>query len=261
MNRLLGGAVAALLLVSSAACEQGVGNGGEVAGQQLEQRVGTGSPVASPATSADERGSNGVEQLPAHQVLARAREATSRAGSVQLTGAVREANVPVEFAIRLQGERAVGSISSNGTTVTVVKAGPDVYVQGDDTFYEQFGGADTATLLRGRWLKGSSTEPPFAGFAGLLDLDRLLDRLLPPEDALTKGGRKPVGGVEAVELSGEASPSTAFVALRGEPYLLAVEPNGRHTGKGSVRFSGWGQPVDIPIPQSDAAMDVSQLHR
>ncbi len=81
---------------------------------------------------------------------------------MHVVGVVREGNQSVELDVRLQGQQGVALIRTNGATVRVVKVGSHVYVQGDDTFYEQFGGAEMARLLTGKWLKGSSSHPPLA---------------------------------------------------------------------------------------------------
>ncbi len=86
---------------------------------------------------------------------------------MHVVGVVREGNQSVELDVRLQGQQGVALIHTKGATVRVVKVGSHVYVQGDDTFYEQLGGAEMARLLTGKWLKGSPAV-----------IRRSLDRLL-----------------------------------------------------------------------------------
>ncbi len=204
---------------------------------------------------------SGVQQLPARQILARAKEAAQRAGSVRVVGVVREGNQSVELDVRLQGQQGVGLIRTNGATVRVVKVGSDVYVQGDDTFYEQFGGAEMARLLTGKWLKGSSSHPPLARFANLLSVDKLLDSTLVPEDEVLKRGERLLGDVRAVELRGETTRRLVSVALTGEPYPLSIRPGGKDTGKGHVNFSDWGVPVSVQAPPADSVVEASRLRK
>ena len=258
-DNLLRIAVAVPLVAGLAACTEGVRDVGQAA-KQLDSRP----PRASaPPTVPGSRASvdNGVQQLSAREILARAKKAARQAGSVHMIGVVREGNQPVELDVRLQGERGLGLIRSNGTTVRVVKVGSDVYVQGNDAFYEQFSGPETARLLRGKWLRGSSRRPPLAQPAHLLDVDKLLNRTLPSEDEVTKGRETLVGDLRAVELTAATTHSVVTVALTGEPYPLSVEPGGKDTDKGHLRFSEWGEPVRVQAPPADSVVDPAQLRR
>ena len=250
MNRiLLWIAVLVPLVAGSAACVEGVGDGGQAVDQHGSRPPSSTAPPTGPASGPN--ADNGVQQLPAAEILTRAKEAARQAGSVHMVGVVREGNQPVELDVRLQGERGLGLIRSNGTSVRVVKVGSDLYLQGDDMFYEQFSGPEMARLLRGKWLRGSSSSPPHAQAANLLDVDKLLDRTLPAEDEVMRGGERLVGDVRTVELRGETTRRVVHVALTGAPYPLSVEPDGKDTGKGHLHFSGWGEPVDVQAPPAE----------
>ncbi len=260
MNRVLACAALVVLLVAGLIARvHQVDDLGETAEKQNSHPLSSTAPPTSPAPAGSAR--NGVEQLPAHQILARAKGAVERAGSVHLVGVVREGNQPVELDLRLQGGQGVGLIRSNGTSVMVIKAGSDLYVQGDDTFYEQFGGAEAARLLKGKWLRGSSGRSPLSKPASLFSVDKLLVRALLPKDKVVKGGETLVGDVPAIELRGETTGSTVHVALTGEPYPLSVEAGREHTGKGHIRFSDWGEPVHVQAPPADTVVEPTQLDR
>ncbi len=212
--------------------------------QQPAGRSGSTGAAVPPSSPA-----NGVETLPAQHVLARAKEAAQRAGSVHLVGVVREGNHRVQIDARLQGlrgERGVAHVSSNGSSVTVIKLGTDIYVRGDGTFYQQFAGPEAARHLTGRWLTSSASRSPLAQHARLLNAEKLLDRAVAPAATVVTGATRLVGNTPAIEVKNTTTGSTLLVALTGEPYPLRIEP--ADTGEGYLHFSDWGQPVTVQAP-------------
>ncbi len=208
-----------------------------------------GVPPPPPAATG-----NGVEQLPAGEILLRARQAAQAAGSVHLVGVVQEGNHPVELDLRLQGRQGIGRISSNGTSVLLIKAGRDVHVSGDDDFYTHFAGLEAAGHLAGRWTRLPARSPALARSGDLFDLDALLDRTLAPRQQVHKVGTRLVGGARAVEVRSTTG-SSVLVALDGEPYPLRLEPSGKDRSKGYVQLDGWGEPVHVPSPSPNLTAD------
>ncbi len=237
-----------LLAAGSVAGSQAAGSylGADLQQQSLAPRA----PVLVPPPSAPPGPSNGVERLPARDVLQRARSAAARAGSVRLVGSVREGNQPVELDVRVQGRQGIGRIRSNGTSVLLVKAGRDVHVWGDAAFHEQLSGAEVSGHVADAWVRLPPGSPGLAEVAGLFDLDALLDRSLAPRGEVVKAGERVVDGVRALQLR-TATGLTLSVALDGDPHLLRTEPGGKRAA-GSLRFSDWGAPVEVRVPVDPA---------
>lgn len=230
---------------------------GAVAGSQVASSYGSGpvqqqalSPVAPVTTPAATPAGNGTDLLRPRDALVRARHAADRAGSVHLVGTVREGNQPVEVDLRLQGRQGMGRVSSNGTSVLLVKVGRDLYVWGDGDFYQHFAGLEVAGQVADRWVRLPASAP-LARSATLFDLDGLLDRWLSAKGKVVRGRTRVVDGVRAVELRTPAGVQV-LVALDGEPYPVRVEPVGR-PGRGHVELSDWGQPVPVQAPSTDPA--------
>lgn len=213
--------------------------------------AGTAPPASSVAPGVD----NGVSDLPATQVLERAREVSSRTDSVRIRGDLRDQTRSGTLDVRLSGRNCAGEVTSP-SKFSMVLLGPDLYLRGDDAFWSRVS-PQAATLLRGKWLKAPSAQPQFANLVRFCDANSLKGSLLGGNPELTKGEPTEIAGTPTVPLKGKEG--TLYVATQGEPYPLRVEPQTGQQSLGRINFSEWGTVAAITAPPADQVVDVSAL--
>jgi len=238
-------AVAAAVLL--AGCGGGSGAGG--AGS---------SPTAPTATALAE---NGVADLPATEILAKAKTALTQASSVHIKGGGVSDGQQFALDMRYGTAGATGSLTINGQVIELLRVGSTAYLKGTEAFWRSSSRSTAvAELLKGRYLELPANRPDFAELTSFTDLRKDAAELVTPEGEITKGGRKTVYGVEAIALDSSKG-GTLYVALRGEPYpLQAVSSAEAKSGDtGSLDFLDYGVPVTVTAPPADQVVDISKL--
>lgn len=191
-------------------------------------------PAASPAA---------VDSLGAAQIVTAAQRALAAARSVHIVGQYQQDNRPVRVDMRIAaGNTAVGTVTSNGSSVEVRRVGDQLYVKGDDTFLAALG--DKAKATRGKWLVGPIAQADRA-LAELTDLQGFAGTLTPGSGTLTKEAVRPLGGQQAVSVLNPAG-ARLWVADTGTPYPLRLERLG--TTVGTLDYSDYDRPVEVKAP-------------
>jgi hypothetical protein len=214
---------------------------------------GASSPSPTPSD-------NGVAALSASQILSRARAALQAAPSVRVKGTVVSEGAPLAVDLRAGEKGGRATITQRNQTFEVLRIGTTVYIKADADFWRtQSGNAAVAELLKGKYLKGSTTDPKLASIAELTDMDKVVGNLLQPEGTVAKGQKKTVRGVEAIALvvSGQNG-GTLYVATHGQPYPLQVV-SGSTSEPGTIDFLDYGVPVRLTAPPAEQVVDTSKL--
>jgi hypothetical protein len=224
-----------------------------------------GSSGAHPATTpvATTLAENGIANLSAKQILAKAKDALSQAGSVRIQGGGFSEGEQFALDMRYGRAGAVGSLTSNGQTIELLRIGRTVYLKGSAAFWRSIGGNPAAELLKGRYLKMPASTREFAEVASFTDLEKSAAELLAPDGEISKSGRTTIRGMAAIGLKDPTNGGgTLYIALRGEPYPLRVAPDkGKTDDVGSLDFLDYGVPVALTQPPADQVVDVSKLGR
>jgi hypothetical protein len=218
---------------------------------------GSGHPEGS-GPSGSAAAANGVADLAAKEILARAQQALGTAKSVHIKGdGFSEGE---QFAIDMQygTGAATGSMTINGQTIELLRIGETVYFKGSPAFWRSIGGASAAELLKGRYLKVPASRPDFAEISSFTDLTKNSKELLSPDGEISKGQRKTIRGIEAIGLVDSSDGANLYIALQGEPYPLQIV-GGKKDDSGSLEFFDYGKPVKVTAPPADQVVDVSKL--
>ena len=94
---------------------------------------------------------NGEAGKTAAQIVADATAAAAHASYAHVAGG-QGSTLVVDLSLA-SGRGGKGRITANGLTFDIVRIGTTAYFKGDSRFWRNFGGAGTASLLRGRWIK------------------------------------------------------------------------------------------------------------
>jgi len=228
----------------------GVGCGGSDSGS-------SGSGRSSP-TPAD----NGVANLSATEIMARTQAAFKKVPSVHLKGTGVSEGQRFGIDLHISDKRGRGTITQGGQTLELLRDGTTVYIKADADFWRaQTGSAAAAELLKGKYLKGSTSDPKVAGIAALTQPDKFVAQLFSSDRTVTKGERKTIRGIEAIGIVASGKDGgTLYVATRGEPYPLQIASTAQ-SESGTVDFLDFGSPVTVTRPPPDQVVDTSKLGR
>jgi hypothetical protein len=214
-----------------------------------------GSSSASSSSSSASAASNGVASKSADEILTTAITAAEAAKSVHVAGSIQSGAESVGLDLQIvQGKGATGTISEGSVSFKLVAVGGNFYILPDAAFLQKSAHSQAAAqLLKGKWLKGSSTDANFASFGKLTSIKSLMGSLTQAHGTLTKGSTSTLGGQPVIALNSSKG-GTMYVATTGTPYPLQVSKNsGGQSGK--VTFSDYNKAFTITAPASSINID------
>jgi len=211
-----------------------------------------GLTVALLAGCGSSSSGNEIASKTAEQIVAMSRTAAEGAATVHVSGSVAGAGGPLSLDLQLvAGKGGQGYIAVDGLDFKLIQIGHFAYIKGNPALYRKLG-APLVGELRGGWLK-VKTKGALAAFAGLTNLDSLVDMTLTSHGTLARKGTSTLDGHEVVAIDDLAMGGTLYVAAQGSPYPIEV----RTPGGGTIRFDHWNQPVTLTAPTD--VVNVNQL--
>ena len=199
--------------------------------------------------------SNGITSKSPDEIVSAASSAVSSVNSVHVSGTVLSSGQHITLDLNLvNGKGGRGSMAQNGLSFQIVAVGPEVYINGSQSFWRTFGGAAAAQLLTGKWLKAPATGQ-LSSLATLTNVQKLFNQLLSSHGKLAKGKTTTIHGQQAIAVSDTTNGGTLYVATTGKAYPLEISKNGARGGQ--ITFDHFNQPVTLTPPAN--AIDISQL--
>jgi hypothetical protein len=207
------------------------------------------------ATAGTASAATGTAAESASQIVPAATAAMSGLKAVTIKGSGLDGKQPLSFDIMTSTDGdAQGSLSEQGSTISLIEVGSTGYLRANEKFYTTSGlGKTAAAKVAGHWLYGSSTTQPFSSFTAFLDLKEFLTDL---DDGFTgstftKTGTAKVGGKPVVVVTGYDAKAKdggrLYVAATGTPYILKEVSTGKGN-TGTVTFSGFNQALTTTAP-------------
>lgn len=196
--------------------------------------------------------SNGEASKSAAQVLKDAQKAATGASSVHVAGKIvsNGTNVSIDLAL-VKDKGATGSVTDGGLDFKIIRIGDEVYIQGSNAFLKHFAGS-AASLLEGKWLKGSATTGQLASLSSLTEATQLFAEIHSQGGTLTNKGETTYNGQKAVEIDSSKG-GKLYVAATGTPYPIALVGPG--TDSGAITFGDFNASVSLTAPKN--ALDIS----
>jgi len=254
-TRLVVGAVAAGAVLVA-------GCGGSGGGK--DKPTGTESGTAVSAAPAAGGSANGVENLPARQIVTRSVQALKDGHSARAVGALTSTGQRISLDLALDTDANCSGTMSLGPdgSFQLVKVGQDLWLKPDQTFWESHGGSAVAKLVGDKYLKTTADNTDFGDVTSLCDLGQLADSIGRNTGPLTTGPQTTVQGTPAVTVTGtdQGEPGTLYVATQGRPYPLRIEKTSG-SESGGIDFRDFGTPVPTTTPSPDQTVDLDQLKR
>lgn len=204
----------------------------------------------------------------ADTIAAEAVKATREAKSVRVDGQGRQEGgneIGLDFHVDEQ-DRCTGTMTGRGAKADVVQVGQEVYVRGDQKFWQNSlqgkpGSDAVIKKLEGKWVK---SEPGQAGTEGMCDKQAFLASLDSDKSerkGMKKGGTTEVDGRSALVLEKEqpgGEKITMYVATEGKPYILKAVTEGGDA-PGEVVLSDYDKKVDARKPAAEDVVDPEKI--
>lgn len=203
-------------------------------------------------------GGNGVAELDANTILDRAVNAAKNAETTHVKGRLTQQNQSFTVDMRLADGRATGTVTVQGKTVDLLRAGRDVYIKAGRGFYAS-APAGVRKLLASKWLEVRADGPGFGQLAALTKPDQFFTRVLESNNKITKGERTTVRGIPAIQLVNSGERGVLLVALEGKPYPLQIRSGKGSASQGTLNFMDYNQPITVHTPPPDQVLSMSEL--
>jgi hypothetical protein len=168
---------------------------------------------------------------------------------VHYQGTFGDATQTVELDVRAsRGGNGTGRLDFGRFVFESIGWATRLYFKGDDRFLTLLG--PVAAAAKGKHIKAKVTDERWKRFASFTDSDDFLRSLFKPDGTLEVGERKKIGGVDVVGVvsDGGKDGGILWIATRGEPLPVFVEPNAGSTAKGGISFTEWNVPVRATAP-------------
>jgi hypothetical protein len=211
-----------------------------------------------------DKGTNGIQDLPAKQIEQKARAAVRKADSVRLSGTIVAKGHTYRLEMRLKDSGAIGQVATKGgETFSLLRVEKDLYLKAGAGFWvDQEKGdkgepseADRAAAqkLEGQYVKVPGGDPAYDRLSGFAQMDLLLEGLLVLSGERETGERSEVDGVRAVQvIAGGGGGGAIAVSLEGTPFPLRLTRAG---GAGTVELDEWNKGFDVHAPKDDNIVD------
>lgn len=194
---------------------------------------------------------NGIEKLPAKEIVTTSAAAMATASSVTVSGVFKGDDGPdMSLDLVLGTGVGEGTTSLNGTPIMEFREvdGKIYWKITKEGVEAILGPGDASTVIGGRWVvaPAGADESMFAGPGELGDKDALLASLVQEGGKATVAGTGEVKGtpVVFVKMSGSDGTATLAVQTVGEPYVVQVKGD----QAGNIAFSDWNGPVSVTAP-------------
>lgn len=228
--------------------------------------------VLTIATGSSAVADGGTGSLPAQEIANKAHDALFGTSSLHINvrGRFGTRGTPTHMDLTLDRQancRGSLSLGSQGS-VKIIKRGNKIWIKPDAAFWKNQvpGGSAAESVLDGRYLEGTKTDPPLQGIANICDLNSFLKsstaRATSGDGPLTKGKAMKLHGVDVIPVSGVRGGRQEIlsVAAHGKPYPVQVTVKARDkTTLATVGFSDFDKPVPTSTPSPGQAVNISRL--
>ncbi|HUA28761.1 MAG TPA: hypothetical protein VMC03_07735 [Streptosporangiaceae bacterium] len=223
--------------------------------------AGCAAPPAAPSAARPAHAAAwpGAQRSPS-QTVAEMRKAVQAAGSVHLSGVLRNNGKPIGLNLGLirSGEFA-GTLTQNGIPLNLIDVGGKVYVKATAAYLRELKVPPAVcSIMCGKYVEVSSAQA--RSLSGSLSMSALLSSFTGRLPQLTNAGTTTVAGHRGQVLQGPDG-SRLIVAATGTPYPLQAvgrEGNGGRPSNGTLDFSRWNA---VPRPKAPPASQVINLNK
>ncbi|MEU9608614.1 hypothetical protein [Streptomyces sp. NPDC048057] len=287
-------ALLSALALTATACGEDKAGGAKAAAEAAQSdgakgtddAKGTGSPDGSP-TPSEKSSSGGGANDPFggksdDEVVTEAVRVTTAVSSVTIgfDGMMDDPDLKGrmtgEMSIHDTGQCLAAFTFEGKGTMDLAVIGKDVYLKPDEKMLRtqmvppgtpKAEADPVLKLFRGKWMKGSSSDPDMKEMAEFCDLDKMFKEL--KEDTSGSGGgaetmrrgeETVVNGKKAIPFV-DSSGDTGYIASEGKPYLLKVTDPSKDAEMETLTLSNFGTAPLPTVPSPDKVLDMEKLEQ
>ena len=199
-----------------------------------------------------------VASLSADEIVSRAIAALREAKSFRVAGTIVEGTDRTDVNLGLSDTGSAGTVTVSGADIQVIVLGTVGYFKASDAAWRKLlaGLPNIETvveLLRGKWIKGTSSDPNFSGFFSITK-KALVDDLASETGPFTKAAprRSPVR-----TRSASRPPTAPCTSRRMTPGPSRSIPRAPSSGK--ITFTDYNAVPDPTPPPADQTIDSSKI--
>ena len=223
-------------------------------------KSGTGSSGAPNSASASSSAAGNIASLSADEIASQATAALREATSFRVAGTIVAGTDRTDVNLGLSDTGSAGTVIVSGADIQVIVIGTVGYFKASDAAWRKLlaGMPNLETvveLLRGKWIKGSSSDQRFSGFFSITK-KALVDDLASDTGPFTKTATTTIAGQDAVGIT--ATDSTLYVSTK-DARPIEVEPASGSTSAGKITFSDYNAVPDPTPPPADQTIDSSKI--
>lgn len=224
------------------------------------------SSNAATTAAAQAQPANGIEKLPAQEILDKSLAAANAATSVSIKGSITVEGQETSLDLQLGTNAAEGSFTAQGISIKIIATGSKSYLKLTGGDFAKLAGQDdspevakaVSALIGDKWLlvPEDSGVDELVGLGQFAKKDSLVKGILEPSGDVTVKGTGEVDGIPVVFIESSDGGGTLAIQTVGEP--LPVQITGSDgSGSGEVNFTGWNAPVTVTAPTD--VVDISAL--
>jgi uncharacterized lipoprotein YajG len=223
-------------------------------------KSGTGSSGAPNSASASSSAAGNIASLSADEIASQATAALREATSFRVAGTIVAGTDRTDVNLGLSDTGSAGTVVVSGADIQVIVIGTVGYFKASDAAWRKLlaGMPNLETvveLLRGKWIKVSSSDQRFSGFFSITK-KALVDELASEKGPFTKTPTKVIGGQEAVGVT--ATDSTLYVSTK-DARPIETEPVSGSTSSGKITFTDYDAVPEPTPPPADQTIDSSKF--
>ncbi|MEU5973980.1 hypothetical protein [Streptomyces sp. NPDC047315] len=282
-------ALLSALALTATACGGDKAGGAKAAAEaaQADGAKADGADKAGATSSPTEKPSSGGADDPFggksdDEVVAEAVRVTTDVSSVTI-GFAGTMNDP-DLKGRMTGEMSIHNtgqcvgkfVLENQGRMDLAVIGKDVYLKPDEKMLRTQvvppgtpkAEADAVLgVLRGKWMKGPSSDPDMKDMAEFCNLDEMFKELKADtsgsgsgsgSNAMHRGEETVVDGKKAVPFK-DATGDTGFIASEGKPYILKVTDPSKDAEMETLTLSNFGSAPLPTVPSPNKVIDMEQF--
>jgi hypothetical protein len=215
----------------------------------------TNGPAAPTTATTTTPASNGVADLPADQIVAKAQTALGNATSFHIKGTTTDQGTATTLDLTYAGKNVKGTIGSAGLSLDILVLGNDGYLKASEAFWKAFIPPAQQAMIgqfKDKWVKVDLTAPSFASFKEIADPAKQFK----PDGTPTKGEAKTINGTPAIGVVDSSDKSVVYIATQGEPLPLEADGPG---ASDKLEFTEYNSPVDLQAPPAADVVDLTSF--
>ena len=204
-------------------------------------------------------GSDPLSGMPAKQVVDKAVSDLKSASSFTMAGDVNQSGEALGVNLGyVKGKGCAGTVTEGGKgSIALVVIGSTAWIKPSDKFLESSAGSQAAAaiaLLKGRYLKGSTSNSNVASLTAVCDVNQMTTSFT-QTGTLTKGKVTTAGGVQVLPITDKTKGGTMDVTDSSTPQIVQItNTTGQGGSTGQIKFDV-GKQVTLTAPPASQTVD------